>query len=721
MIRWDGPALAGRAKAGAVWAARNWRALLLLAPLAVLLALWLLTIPPVMPARSAVLASWKPSEAWLYDREGRLLDSARVDFHARRLAWVPLKDVAPSLQTMVINAEDKRFRDHGGVDWLAMGSAIRARFDGSRSRGASTLSMQVAGFLSPGLAVPGRRTWLDKLRQMRAALSLDGQWSKDEILEAYFNLAGYRGEVQGIGAATLTLFGKTPDTLGPEDAALLAALLPSPTANTARVAERACRLAPQLNCASLSQAASDMTSEQRSVALDPGLAPHLAARMLNKPGLKITTTLDRTVQAVAAEALRRQMMALGRDRARDGAVIVADNATGDILAYVGGVGGDSTAAFVDGASAPRQAGSTLKPFLYAMAIEKGYLTAASILDDSPVQLDTASGLYVPRNYDEAYKGPVSVRTALAGSLNIPAVRTLLLVGPDAFRDRLWDSGYRGLTEDGQYYGFSLALGSAEVTLVEQAAAFRGLALGGRYAPLRLRMDSRREAPRAVLNTQAAWITGQILSDPVARSVTFGLDSALKLPFWAAAKTGTSKGMRDNWCIGWSDRYTVAVWVGNLEGDSMKAVSGTSGAAPVWHDIMQALHQGHPGRAPAPPPGVVMQSVGFENNIESPRREWFLPGTAQTRFGAAPVVSRRPHITNPVSGSIFALDPDIPIERQRLAVQVSGEVAGHRLLLDKKDLGDAAARPQIVAPRGAHRLVLVDPAGRAVDQVLFTIR
>ena len=721
MIRWDGPALAGRAKAGTAWAARNWRALLLLSPLAVLLALWLLTIPPVMPARSAVLASWKPSEAWLYDREGRLLDSARVDFHARRLAWVPLKDIAPSLQTMVINAEDKRFREHGGVDWLAMGSAIRARFDGSRSRGASTLSMQVAGFLSPDLAEPGRRTWLDKLRQMRAALSLDGQWSKDEILEAYFNLAGYRGEVQGIGAATLTLFGKTPDTLGPEDAALIAALLPSPTANTARVAERACRLAPQLNCGALSQAAADMTSEQRSVALDPGLAPHLAARMLNKPGLKITTTLDRTVQAVATEALRRQMMALGRDRARDGAVIVADNATGDILAYVGGVGGDSTAAFVDGASAPRQAGSTLKPFLYAMAIEKGYLTAASILDDSPVQLDTASGLYVPQNYDEAYKGPVSVRTALAGSLNIPAVRTLLLVGPDAFRDRLWDSGYRGLTEDGQYYGFSLALGSAEVTLVEQAAAFRGLALGGRYAPLRLRMDGKREPARAVLSPQAAWITGQILSDPVARSVTFGLDSALKLPFWAAAKTGTSKGMRDNWCIGWSDSYTVAVWVGNLEGDSMKAVSGTSGAAPVWHDIMQALHQGHPGRAPVPPPGVMMQSVSFENNIESPRREWFLPGTAQARFGAAPVVSRRPHITNPVSGSIFALDPDIPVERQRLAVQVSGEVVGHRLLLDKRDLGDAAARPQIVAPRGAHRLVLVDPAGRAVDQVLFTIR
>jgi penicillin-binding protein 1C len=721
VIQWDGPVLAGRVRSAASWARRNLRSLLLLGPIGVLVTLWLITIPPVMPARSAVLARWQPSEAWLYDREGRLLDSARVDFHARRLAWVPLNDIAPSLQQMVVSAEDKRFRDHGGVDWLAIGGAIRARFDGSHSRGASTLSMQVAGFLAPDLATPGRRSWLDKLRQMRAALSLDGQWSKDEILEAYFNLAGYRGEVQGIGAATLTLFGRTPDTLTSEDSVLLAALLPAPGANSARVAERACRLAPRLSCAALRQAAADMASEQRSLALDPGLAPHLAARMLNKPGLKITTTLDRNVQTLAGEALRRQMMALGRDRARDGAVIVADNQSGDILAYVGGVGGDSTAAFVDGASAPRQAGSTLKPFLYAMAIEKGYLTAASILDDSPVQLDTASGLYVPQNYDEAFKGPVSVRTALAGSLNIPAVRTLLLVGPDALRDRLWDSGYRGLTEDGQYYGYSLALGSAEVTLVEQAAAFRGLALGGRYAPLRLRMDARREAPRAVLSPQAAWITGSILSDPVARSVTFGLDSALKLPFWAAAKTGTSKGMRDNWCIGWSERYTVAVWVGNLEGDSMKAVSGTSGAAPVWHDIMQALHQSRPGKAPAPPPGVTMQPVSFDKAIESPRREWFMPGTAQAHFGAAPVVSRRPHITNPVSGSIFALDPDIPLERQRLAVQVSGEVQGHRLLLDRKDIGDASSRPLIIGPRGAHRLVLANAEGRVVDQVLFTIR
>ena len=282
-------------------------------------------------------------------------------------------------------------------------------------------------------------------------------------------------------------------------------------------------------------------------------------------------------------------------------MVVIDNASGDVLAYVGGIGGASTAPAVDGANSYRQAGSTLKPFLYAQAIEKGYLTPASILDDSPVQLDTASGLYVPQNYDRGFKGLVSARSALAGSLNVPAVRTLLLVGVDPFRDRLWDSGYRGMTEDGEYYGFSLALGSAEVTLLEQADAYRSLANAGRWSPLRLTADDPREPPRKVTTPQAAWLVSDMMADANARAVTFGLDSSLRLPFWAAAKTGTSKAMRDNWCIGFTDRYTVAVWVGNLEGDPMRAVSGTSGAAPVWRDLMLALNSDRAVRPPPRPP------------------------------------------------------------------------------------------------------------------------
>jgi penicillin-binding protein 1C len=679
------------------------------------------TFPPPLPGYAQVRAAWHPSEAWLYDRNGQLIDSARVDFAARRLGWTPLDKVSPITRETLVGAEDRRFFSHGGVDWLALLGVARDRAQGARARGASTVSMQVAGFLAPDLAAPGSRRFWDKIRQMRAAWALENRWSKDQILEAYLNLAGFRGEAQGIGAAALGLFGKTPEALARDDAVLLAALLPEPQANADIVARRACAISHEKDCTRFAGEAASMLGPTRSLALDPGLAPHLADRLLTKPGLRITTTLDRRIQQLAIMALKRQLQGLGGARARDGAVVVIDNESGDVLAYVGGIGGASTAPSVDGANAYRQAGSTLKPFLYAQAIEKGYLTAASILDDSPVQLDTASGLYVPQNYDRGFKGQVSARSALAGSLNVPAVRTLLLVGVDPFRDRLWDSGYRGMTEDGQYYGFSLALGSAEVTLLEQADAYRSLINGGRWSPLRLTATDPHEPPRTVTTPQAAWIVADMMADPNARAATFGLDSALRLPFWAAVKTGTSKAMRDNWCIGFSDRYTVAVWVGNLEGDPMRAVSGTSGAAPVWRDLMLALNGDRKVVPPSRPSGIEQRAISFANHIEQPRLEYFLAGTAQTEIAAAPQAARRPRITNPVTGSVYAIDPDIPPDRQRLAVGVSGEVTAHRLVLDRRDLGAADSLPQILAAPGQHRLRLVDVGGHVVDQVLFTIR
>jgi penicillin-binding protein 1C len=680
-----------------------------------------LTLPPPLPDPGRVRAQWRPSEAWLYDRQGRLLDSLRIDFAARRAAWVPIGAVSPALRESLVAAEDRRFFAHGGVDWIALGGTVRDRLAGRRPRGASTLTMQLAGFLAPDLARPGARGWLDKLRQMRAARAIESGWSKAQILEAYLNLAPFRGEAQGVGAASAALLGQPPASIGRRDALLLTALLPDPAAAPAKVAARACRLGRIADCRAMTLAAATMLSPARSRSLDPDRAPHLAMRLLTAPGMRVRTTIDAAVQDVAARALRRQLQGLGPRRVRDGAVVVVDNASGDVLAYVGGVGLGSTAAQVDGADAYRQAGSTLKPFLYAQLIERKWLTAASILDDSPVQLDTASGLYVPRNYDRAFAGPVSARHALAASLNVPAVRALLLGGVQPFRDRLWDLGYRGLSGDGDFYGFSLALGSADVTLLEQANAYRTLANGGRFAPLRLVASDPRPVPRPLVAPGAAWIVGDILADAAARASTFGVDSALRLPFWAAAKTGTSKGMRDNWCIGFSSRYTVAVWVGNLEGDPMRAVSGTSGAAPVWRDIMLALHRDRPPRPPARAGDVIAQPVRFAGGIEAPRREWFLRGTGQAVQAVAPAAARRPRIVNPVSGSVYALDPDIPPGRQSLGIGLSGAIAGHRLRLDDADLGDAVGAPQLPLRPGGHRLALLAPDGRAVDQVRFTVR
>ncbi|MFM5894986.1 MAG: penicillin-binding protein 1C, partial [Novosphingobium sp.] len=650
------------------------------------------TAPPEVPAFADLTGNWKSSEAWLYDRNGGLLDEVRVDFAMRRLAWTPLASISPELRRDVVAAEDHRFESHGGVDWLALGGSLYNRTQGARGRGASTITMQAAAFLWPEIGRPGARGWLDKLRQMRAAWALEHRWNKREILEAYLNLAPFRGETQGVGAAALALFGKTPDKLDRRESALLTALLRDPAAPPPVLAARACRLLPANDCPALGALADSAASMGRLRSLDPALAPHLAAHLLTKPGMKVTTTLDPGVQALANDALRHQLQGLGARRVRDGAVVVLDNQSGDVLAYVGGVGLGSTAASVDGASAPRQAGSTLKPHLYAQLIERKWLTAASILDDSPVQLDTASGLYVPRNYDNAFMGPVSARRALANSLNVPAVRALLLDGVQDFRDRLWDLGYDGLEGDGSYYGFSLALGSAEVTLLQQANAYRTLANLGLASPVRMVAGDPVETPRQILDPGAAWIVGDILADASARASTFGVDSALRLPFWAAAKTGTSKAMRDNWCIGYSDRFTVAVWVGNLEGDPMRAISGTSGAAPVWRDVMIGLHQTQAGKQPPRPASVQPDQVNFAQLREPPRRDWFLPGTSQATFASAPDFARRPRIANPVSGAVYAFDPDIPATRQAIGINVTGETAELSLTLDGKPFAAAAGNP-----------------------------
>jgi penicillin-binding protein 1C len=219
---------------------------------------------------------------------------------------------------------------------------------------------------------------------------------------------------------------------------------------------------------------------------------------------------------------------------------------------------------------------------------------------------------------------------------------------------------------------------------------------------------------------AAWIVSDILADADARAVTFGIDSALRLPFWAAAKTGTSKAMRDNWCIGYTDRFTVAVWVGNAEGDSMTRVSGTSGAAPVWREIMLALHRDEPGRAPARVAGIETRSVRFSATVEPPRVEYFLAGTSQRRLDQAPPAARRPHIVSPISGAVYALDPDIPVSRQRIRFAATGATRGERWRLDAHDLGDVGSTSAILPSLGAHRLLLLASDGRPVDQVLFTV-
>ena len=681
--------------------------------------------PARVPTFAAVRAAYVPSDAWLLDRHGAVIGSRRIRYDVRRLAWVPLGDVSPALVSAIVAGEDRHFWRHQGVDWRSVAGAVRDGLVRHQRRGASTITMQLATLLRGRRTDRGLGEWLEKVEQVRMALALERSWTKPEILEAYLNLLGYKGELQGIGAAAAQLAGKTPSGLSIAESEVLAALLPDPGAAPERVIRRACargrELRPAVDCRAVGTAAQEILASNAVMASD-ALAPQLAGELLQLPGQRLRTSLDAGIQRMTRDVVRSHISALSDHNVRDGAALVVDNATGEVLAYVASAAPDSRGAEVDGVRALRQAGSTLKPFLYELALERRYLTAGSLLADSPLSLDTASGVYIPQDYDHDFKGLVTARTALASSLNVPAVRTLVLVGVEVFRDRLNALGYRGITREGNYYGYSLALGSAEVTVWQQAQAYRALARGGEWSPITLTPDGTHAASQPLLAADATFVVGDILSDPAARSVTFGLDSRLDTNFWTAVKTGTSEDMRDNWCIGFSRQFTVAVWVGNYDGDSMRDVSGVSGAAPIWHDIMASLQSGLVSEEPAPPPGVTDELTRFSPPVEPPRREWYLSGTTPEgeRVAVVPATAR-PSIQSPANGMIIAIDPDIPAGHQKVLIAVRGARQGMSLMLNDQPLG-SAWRDRLWQPRpGAYYLTLEDANGQRLDRILFRVR
>ena len=687
-----------------------------------------------LPSFAEVHAGWRSSEARVLDRQGELLQRVRIDHQVRRGEWIALADVSPALRTALVLSEDKRFYEHSGVDWRAVSAAAWGNLWNSRTRGASTITMQLAALLDePDGELQrgaGGRRLTQKLGQAVAAQQLERRWRKDQVLEAYLNLVPFRGELVGIDALSRTLFGKAAHGLDEREAAVAAALVRAPNAKPSQVAQRACgvlrlmQAGTAVDCGEL-QILTTIALQGREFTASEGIAPHHARRLLAaEPAQAVRSTVSAPLQRFALQTLQRHLRELKGRNVQDGALVVLDNASGEVLAWVGSSGELSAASEVDGVTALRQPGSTLKPFLYAQAIAERRMTAASLLEDSPAAIPTTSGLYIPQNYDRRFKGWVSARTALASSLNVPAVRTLVMVSPDAFHHQLGALGLP-LREPAGYYGYSLALGSAEVPLLSLTNAFRTLANGGRYGPV----GSPPQAAPAI-DPRAAFIVGDILSDSNARARTFGTDSILATRFWAAVKTGTSKDMRDNWAVGWSERFTVGVWVGNASGAPMWDVSGTSGAAPVWATVMQHLHAHTPSRAPQPPAGLVQARASFDGAggtqpLEAARSEWFIAGTEQTRFamdtptraktqGAAAAL----RIRSPAPGTIVALDPDIPPNRQRMSFVASG--AGGRWRLDGKPLGQGTQLQWLPWP-GRHVMQLTDARGTVLDEVRFEVR
>ena len=690
------------------------------------------------PTFDEVKGSYVSSEAILLDRHGAPLSELRVDRTVRRLDWVALSDVSPAFVSVLIAGEDKRFYEHSGVDWTGLASAawdsVWRTLDGRRLRGASTITMQVVAFLDPAL-VPdgGPRTFGQKWDQAQAARELERAWTKPQILESYLNLASYRGELIGLHAAARGLFGKSPAGLDAREAAILVALLRNPNASPAIVAQRACALADAIPCEELR--AMTMVTLAMPYRLSPRWndAPHLAAKLLKRPGEPLQTTLDGDLQRFAATTLRDHLTDLADRGVGDGALIVLDNATGEVLAYVGSAGSLSSTPQVDGVTALRQPGSTLKPFLYALALDGRYLTAASLLDDSPVAIATARGMYVPQNYDRDFHGLVSVRNALASSLNVPAVRTLELIGVERLHDTLKRLGLDTLDRDAEFYGAGLALGDADVTLLALTNAYRTLANGGVAGSARFVLAARDQAhatsetaaadTRRVFGAPASYIVADILSDPAARALSFGLENPLATRVWSAVKTGTSKDMRDNWCVGFTSRYTVGVWVGNFSGAPMREVSGVTGAAPIWREIVHRLHATDMSSKPSAPSGLSRTTVWFEPRVEPDRKEWFLAGTEMTVVERANGEGAAARIRYPAADAIIALDPDIPPGAQRVVFEAAPARAGLRWRLDGVALGeaDAGGRLDWNPSRGRHTLELEDTDGRVVSATAFEVR
>lgn len=592
-------------------------------------------------------------------RDGTVLRELAAREGEGHAAPARLDALPPHVWQAFVAAEDGRFFSHPGIDPLALARAAWVDLRRGRlAQGGSTLSQQLARLLEPR-----PRTLWGKLREAHLALRLERTLSKAELLEQYLTRIPLGNDVRGVEAAARLYFDRPAVSLTRAQAALLAALPRSPSAHDPlRAPERAERAARRVLLQM--EARGFLTRAQADEALGAPLglsqerfrrafeAPHfveaVARRHAPLAAVRVRTTLDLGLQRRLEQAVREEVDALAERRVTAAAALVLDNATGEVLAWVGSPDwfDEAREGRLDGVRTRRQPGSTLKPFVYGAAFDRAGLTPATLLSDVESHFSTPGGAWVPKNYDRRAHGPVRARVALGSSYNVPAVRVAELLGADLVLQVLRGAGFRSLTEDAEVYGLGLVLGNGEVSLEELATGYLGLARGG-VAPASLRLVRRAEdasgralpeeavAGHRFLSRTSAALVADVLADPAARAPAFGLDNALRFAFPVAAKTGTSRAFTDNWTAGFTRERTVAVWVGNMSGATMQRVSGITGAGPLFHRAMSLAMEGV--EAPAP----LVQGVALEERevcaLSGERAGPFCPSTVQERFapGTAP--------------------------------------------------------------------------------------
>ncbi len=654
----------------------------------------------------------------LYDRTGlplRELLSARNTYYEP----VSLNHISPWLVSAVIAAEDTRFYTHNGVDAKAVLRAVwQNTQEGEVVSGASTITQQLARAISPR-----SKTWWGKTQEAFNAVDLERHHTKEEILEQYFNLLEFGNLTQGVQAASRFYFQTDAADVSLSQAAFLAGLLKSPTyynplKHFARAIKRRNYVLAQMYASGVIDAENYQLAVAEKLSLHvqarPFYAPHFTrwvAPFLPAGSTLVTTTLDRELQGQVEQILKNQINRLVDNHVTNGAVIVLDNATGGVLAYVGSAdfNDKENSGQVDGVRALRQPGSALKPFVYGLAFEKGTLTPATLLADTDTFFE---GGFRPHNYDETFHGLVFAREALACSYNIPAVKVAETVGTTAFLARLHQVGFTSLSKPTDFYGLGLALGNGEVRLLELANAYATLARGGLFKPAQVAtvpVVKLPGQPMRVFDEKTAYLITDILKDNQARAPAFGLNSPLAVPFEMAAKTGTSKDYKDNFALGYTPRWTVGVWVGNFDASPMQKVSGITGAGPILREVALATQVRYPSPSFFIPGGLVRRQICNETGLlagpSCPHHEeildsYFQPVRCDGHHRVPPPALE---ITAPASGDIFYVDPAMPRSVQQLKLAASCAQNVCQWQVDGHNLSDTACQTWWPLVEGKHTL------------------
>lgn len=585
----------------------------------------------------------------LFDRKGRLLYEIYND---KQFEYIALNKIPDDLVNATIAIEDDEFYKHPGIRPLSIIRAAKATFLDSEIQGASTITQQ----LIKNVLLSPERTYTRKIKEAVLALMVEQRFSKAQIIELYLNNTPYGGTAWGVQSASKKFFGKDVWELSLAESSMLAGLPLSPTAYSPfndfekAKARQSFVLRRMLELGYIDEAAFNKAKEEKvSLASQKEYirAPHFVnyirdelvdrygQRMVEFGGLTVKTTLDLDLQDKTQEIVTNEVNKSQDLNISNGAALVLDVNTGEILSYVGSKKFFSTD--YDGAydviRAYRQPGSSIKTLAYAMALESG-MTPASTLADSPLSINTGTEVYSPKNYDGAFHGVVSLRSALANSYNIPAVRLSVKLGPDAIIAKGKEAGLTGWELDGSY-GYSVVLGGRETRLLDMVNMYAAFARNGNYYPVtgitsvkdangfEIYKDNRQ--PKKLFSEGVAYLISKILSDNGARTPAFGPSSQLVVENRknVAVKTGTTDLKKDNWTIGYTPKYAVGVWVGNNNGDPMSQnlASGLSGAAPIWNGIMKEVLANQPDISFAQPETVVAKTYR-DCNLS----EYFIEGT-----------------------------------------------------------------------------------------------